>query len=75
MRSGGSRGGLPAQAPSMDQNFFNFMGFLRKSIKCFGSAPPSKELLSPRMTNAGSAPGASAFPSRKKFSLISQGFS
>ena len=54
--SGRSKGALTARAPA-DQNFFNFMAFLRKSIKYIGSSPPSKELVPLPTTNAGSAPG------------------
>ena len=51
-------GGTPvARHPSTGQNFFNFMGFFRKSIKYIGSAPQSEELVSPPMTSVGSAPG------------------
>ena len=39
-----------------DQDFFNFMGVFRKSIKYIGSVPTFKELAPPPTTSAGSAP-------------------
>ena len=51
----------------MDQNLFNFIGFLRKYIQNIGQVPPPRVLAPPPMRSSGSASAKAAEAWSKPF--------